>query len=354
MHVHNVIPSSYGALSLEDASDLLIRTTLENKIDLVIPISDEDAEIVALAGAKTSNNILFPTGTVDAVRTMRSRNRTTEMCAKLGIRTPATTFTNTETLVADARAKGYPFYLKQSGSVASDGVARIDNHSALKSVARTIKPGTEIQMQEVVTGERVGVTAFCRNGAVVKSFAFQSPSELSSQGNPPYATAMTATRQLLDDLEKIARHLNWTGGIDLDLLQGVDGKLYLLEINPRLSGTTVFAQKIGVDLPAAYLDASDDVFIPGQNQNADAFICLLTESSYLLRDFDKWGPYGTTFRSKNMCVESSFPDDPGFSSAMYDEYMKNIRIGCKLASKRSAKPEILRTLLKPKQSNRLS
>ncbi|MEO4040382.1 ATP-grasp domain-containing protein [Hoeflea sp. CAU 1731] len=352
-YVHNVIPPSHGALSLEDASDLLIKTTLENKIDLVIPVTDEDAEIAALAQAKTSNTDLFPTGTVEAVRIMRSRNRTTELCAELGISTPATVFTHTDTLMSDAEKRGYPFFLKQSGSVASRGVARIDNEKVLRTVARDIRPGTEIQMQEVVNGDFVGLTAFCRAGEVVKNFAFQTPYELSFRGNPPFATAKTVTPQLLDCMRKIAGRLNWSGGIDLDFLQGGDGKTYLLEINPRLSGTIVFAQKIGLDFPSAYLNVDDEVFIPGLNRGADGFICLLTESGYLRQDFPRWSDYAIKFRSEHMCVESAYPDDPGFSGAMHAEYMNNIRVGCENSGRRK-RSGVLRSILKPKRRNRPS
>ncbi|MBW8637166.1 hypothetical protein K1W69_08205 [Hoeflea sp. WL0058] len=353
IYVSNVIPQSLSDMPLEEACDALIAITVEHKIDRVIPISDADAEIAALAQAKTSNTDLFPTGTVEAVRIMRSRNRTTELCAELGIDAPATVFTHTDTLKSDAEKMGYPFFLKQSGSVASRGVARIDNEKVLRSVAQDIRPGTEIQMQEVVNGDFVGVTAFCRAGEVVKSFAFQAPYELSFRGNPPFATAKTVTPQLLDCMRKIAGRLNWSGGIDLDFLQGGDGKTYLLEINPRLSGTIVFAQKIGMDFPSAYLNVDDEVFIPGLNRDADGFICLLTESGYLRQDFRRWSDYANKFRSEHRCVESAYPDDPGFSGAMHAENMNNIRVGCEISSRRK-RPGVLRSILKPKRRNRPS
>ncbi len=353
MYVSNVIPQPLSNLPLEEACDALIAITVEHKIDLVIPISDADAEITALARAKTSNMDLFPTGSVEAVRIMRSRNRTTELCAELGIDTPETVFTHTETLTSDAEKRGYPFFLKQSGSVASRGVARIDNERVLRSVAKNIRPGTEIQMQEVVYGDMVGMTAFCREGAVLKSFAFQTPYVLSHRGNPPFATVKKETPHLLDYMTKIASHLNWSGGIDLDFLQDRDGKTYLLEINPRLSGTIVFAQKIGVDFPSAYLNVEDEVFVPGLNRNADGFICLLTESGYLQRDFRRWSAFANEFRTEHRCVNSAFPDDPGFSGAMHTECMSNIGMGCELAKKRS-RPGFLRSILKPRRPNRPS
>jgi len=41
---------------------------------------------------------------------------------------------------------------------------------------------------------------------------------------------------------------------DLDFLLAPDGRYTLLELNPRLSGTTNFALKLGVDLPRAHHD----------------------------------------------------------------------------------------------------
>ena len=137
----------------------------------------------------------------------------------------------------------------------------------------------EAQLQEVVDGEFIGATGFALEGELMDSFAFQMPDHLNNAGTPAFAWRHEAP-DVTEILRALTRHMSWTGGIDLDCLRKPDGSLVLLEINPRISGTSHFALVCGVDLPAGYLRAIGEpvegpVFAP---QNAELFISLMEEA----------------------------------------------------------------------------
>jgi carbamoylphosphate synthase large subunit len=119
--------------------------------------------------------------------------------------------------------------------------------------------------------------------------------------------------------------LNWTGGIDLDLLQRKDGGYVLLEINPRFSGTAVFPFKLGIDLPMGYVNLKGDINPPSQNpaaqSDAEHFVSLLEESLYLRVAGEAGRQKAMQFRSAEKWVDNSFWDDRNYSAALF-EYMR--------------------------------
>ncbi len=86
-------------------------------IDLVVPVSDQDAVIVARAKQLFPENEAFFSSPVESVLITRSRNRTTDLCRSTGIDTPATVFVTHKTAADAAGDIGFPCFLKLSGSL---------------------------------------------------------------------------------------------------------------------------------------------------------------------------------------------------------------------------------------------
>ena len=299
----------------------LLRLVERMGIDLVIPISDVDAAIVATAKQLTQNGKAFIVSSPDAIAVTRSRNRTVELCKTLGIDTPKTLFVTHETAAEAARNLGYPCFLKLSGSVASYGVFRISGEAELAKRLETIPRHAEMQIQEMIDSDVFGVTGFALDGNVQETFAFRRENIEIRPGTAGYITRVADAR--LDDmLSKIAIGLRWSGGIDLDLLQRSDGTYLLMEINPRFSGTTVFPLKLGIDLPMYYAHALTGTDtrprFECKKPNAERFIILLEETRYLRSAGAVGRKHSLQFRAENNWIDNSFWDDTGYSSALFE------------------------------------
>lgn len=293
-------------------------------IDLVVPVSDQDAVIVARAKQLFPENEAFFSSPVESVLITRSRNRTTDLCRSTGIDTPATVFVTHKTAADAAGDIGFPCFLKLSGSVASQGVFEIPDQAGLKSKLALVPKGAEMQLQAKVEGDLADITGFACEGLVIQSFAFKCDYEHSHGGTPPYSSRVHDGRlEVL--LSKIVKALNWTGGIDLDLIQKKDGDYVLLEINPRFSGTTVFPFKLGIDLPMGYVNLKRNIDVPSQNfaakTDAENFISLLEESLYLRVAGEAGRQKAMQFRSDEKWVDNSFWDDWKYSAALF-EYIR--------------------------------
>jgi carbamoylphosphate synthase large subunit len=351
-HKVSIIPSkaphpNYGSVfvrkllaleqrQLDERARELMGLAEQNGIDLVVPISDHDALLVARAKELFPSSNALIGSSLAAVAITRSRNRTTELCRGLGIDTPRTIFVTAENAKASARELGYPCFLKISGTIASQGVFEIASEAELGEKL-ALATNKEMQLQAKVTGDFVDITGFALKGRVVESFAFRSDYVHSRAGTPAYSYRVRDER--LDAmLAKIAHALQWTGGIDLDLLQRQDGSLVLLEINPRLSGTTVFAIKCGVDLPMYYVNAKLAIagtpeFKPSV-KNAERFASLVEENHWLKDAGEAGRLFSAKFRADDKWVDNAFWDDRGYSEALF-EYARRSLIYAKKNGKRA-------------------
>lgn len=320
VHVQNIVAFNNDG-SAERAYDLA-RLVDDQGIDLVVPISDRDALVVAYARQLFPAKGAFFSSSTDSILVTKSRNKTTELCRSIGIATPETGFVTHDTAATAAGQLGYPCFLKLSGTVASTGVFAISTESDLKQRLALVPVGTEMQLQARVEGDLVDITGFAVNGRVTGSFAFRCDYEHSHGGTPAYSRRVFDDR--LDDLlARIVHKLNWTGGIDLDLLQNGDGGYFLLEINPRFSGTIVFPLKNGIDLPMGYVNLKyqrdDGLGNDSASTDAEHFVSLYEEARYLRDGGEACRQKAIAFRSEKWWVDNSFPDDAGYSAALAEQ-----------------------------------
>lgn len=308
-------------ISMSQDGDPVLRATLlcdlvdESSFDLVVPISDADAETVAHAAQMRPDCSAFVTPTVATIELARDRDATWKLCRELDIEVPNAKVVTAQTLLKAANDLGYPCFLKFSGEAASEGVFEIlSQDDVLANLARLKRDGSA-QLQEAVFGDFFGVTAFCIDGEMTESMGFRTEYKFSKVGTPPFAWHYENSA-LNDLLRKIVKRLNWTGGIDLDLLQRPDGELVVLEINPRLSGTVNLALALGIDLPKGYLqavgDPAPDRVFPLQEK--ELFISLVEEARW--RAKPKGARLANDLRHRYNFADNGYRDDLGYSRAL--------------------------------------
>jgi glutathione synthase/RimK-type ligase-like ATP-grasp enzyme len=307
--------------SIAESATELASLVKRHRIDLVVPISDRDAEIVALAKANSPDTTAFVTSSPEAVAITRNRNRTIDLCRSVGVATPRSRATSRDALATDVEGFGTPCFVKVSGSAASSGVFRVETPEAAHELQGQLAGVEELQLQEEIVGDFVDVTGFAYEGKVVRDFAFSCDYEDSLEGPLPYSRLERAPA-LSETFAKIVAALKWTGGLDIDLLQPTQGPPVVLEINPRLSGQTTFAYKLGIDLPADYAAAvsRNPRFAPVKPLAADApdtFITLLEEARRLSKREPAQLAKAVKIRSERRRLDDGFWDDAGYSAALY-------------------------------------
>jgi len=231
--------------------DSLAKLVANEQVDVVVPLTDDEARVVAAARERHPAVRAFVSSSVESVAIASDKIATMELAQTLGIATPPSIVVEDRGEIFGATARlGLPLVIKLPVATASAGTFVAPTRGEVKRIAATLPPG-RVLLQQFVEGTRVDVTGFAQDGLLIESFAFRHAAA-SAGGTPTYAVVEDDPR-LHATLGTFCEALRWTGGIDLDLIRDKSGDLFLLEINPRLSGTVVFADKLGIDLPGYYL-----------------------------------------------------------------------------------------------------
>ncbi|KPA23271.1 carbamoyl phosphate synthase-like protein [Shimia sp. SK013] len=319
-YVTALVPAFAGAEPAAHAR-YLIDQVIQLGFDLVVPISDDDALAVALAAEMAPDVGAFVTPSVAAVALCRDRNATADLCADLDIPVPRSATVTRATALDAAEEIGFPCFLKLSETLASAGVFRVDSAEALGAhLHRIPEPGCA-QIQENIEGTFVGLGGVAIDGRLKVTVGFEVDERLQLAGTPAFCTPVDGPA--LDAvLQKITRHLNWSGGIDLDMIRRADGTHFLLEINPRMSGSINVGLAMGRDLPAAYLeavggDAGDPVFPP---KSFDTFVHVVEEAR-LFRDAGG-RDLARIIRGQGLVADNGYPDDSGYARLVQNQVRK--------------------------------
>jgi len=258
-----------GALPSPPESDrdsyaAALRDTLQCEgFDLLVPISDDAVDTVAALQEELPSGLAVEIAPPGCLELGRDKARVTRFAAEKGIPVPASWYPAD---LAEARALAheiaYPCVCKLPISTGNLGVEVVrDAAGLIRFFEERGEEGNWPFVQEFVGGDLFDVTAVCDHGKVVAMFSFLSPIRYHLGGTPPYAYTC-GDPHLLDTARRLLEALGWHGAVDLDFLQAADGSYRFLELNPRLSGTTNFAYKLGIDLPRAYHDLAFDCVQP--------------------------------------------------------------------------------------------
>ncbi len=173
-------------------------------------------------------------------------------------------------------------------------------------------PAGPILVQRYIAGAFFGVTGFADRGHLLEHFSFYVPPEVPFAGTPAYAFS-TNRPEAAEMLATLVMRLDWTGGIDLDALRDAQGRLYLLEINPRFSGTLVFADKLGIDLPRYYPDhvVGADYPPPAARPRGEVLFVSVGEEAAAHTKNPELRKVGRLLKKTYRSVDSLYPDDAG-------------------------------------------
>jgi biotin carboxylase len=325
--VANRIEFDWFAGSRDERADKLLSLLTRESVDLVIPISDEDAHLLALCKLKAPELTAIISSGLENVELARRRDRTLNFCQQNGIVIPESCMVHTkEELFLRVRQLGFPAVVKTSYSVSSKGVRVIHNESDLQQISSWINDEQPLQVQEFVQWDFVGSSGFAWKGKLLSSFSFRVAYQFSMGGTSPYSF-YESSEAPAKILEKIAQRSGWTGGIDLDFIQDKYDTLHLLEINPRLSGTITLPFKLGHDLARYYeaaLDESFDKMPPAPLSPAETILFISVPDEIKLISSDPAVNFPKSMQYRRQCrfIESLFLDDAALTRNQITQFLQ--------------------------------
>jgi len=147
---------------------------------------------------------------------------------------------------------GFPVLAKPRFGKGSRGIVKIDDESDLKYI---LSKRDDLVFQEYLPGTEYTVDVLSDlNGKplmAVPRIRMQTRAGISTKGR------VLKDASLEIDCMKIAENIGIRGPCCMQMKESGDGRLKLIEVNPRMGGGTIFTTLAGANFPALLLDMID-------------------------------------------------------------------------------------------------
>lgn len=261
--VRVIVPAVYD----ERYVDVLIKICKEHHVDVLISLNDLELPILAKNKAQFISIGVTPVvSDADVIDICFDKLRTSEYVTSLGLNTPKT-FANLEAALAALHAGElkFPVVVKPRWGSASIDIEFVDNEEDLCIVYELIKRKVikgilgeisqhdrdYIMIQERITGKEYGLDVI--NDLEGRHVSVVVKEKLAMRAGETDKAMTVDSPDLRYIGEVIGTGLGHIGNMDCDIME-MDGKYYVLELNPRFGGGFPFSYEAGVNLPKAIIE----------------------------------------------------------------------------------------------------
>jgi carbamoyl-phosphate synthase large subunit len=244
----------FEPVTLEDVLEIV---ALEKPKGVIVQFGGQTP--LKLARALEAQGVPIIGTTPDAIDRAEDRERFQQMIQKLGLLQPAnTTVRSVGEAVKAAQAIGYPLVVRPSyvlGGRAMEIVYREEDllrymrdavqvsHDAPVLLDSFLSAAVEVDIDAVSDGRQVVIGAIMQH---IEQAGVHSGDSACSL--PPYSLAADLQDEMREQVKKMALELGVVGLMNVQLAWQ-DGKVYVIEVNPRASRTVPFVSKcIGTSL----------------------------------------------------------------------------------------------------------
>ncbi|CAM4197247.1 ATP-grasp domain-containing protein [Vreelandella rituensis] len=246
--------------------DALKKVILAENIHMVFSLNDLEAGLLAenRAALEQETGATFYVPPVSSLEVCSDKWRTFEFARQIGVAAPETFLTVAG--VVEALKLGrvqFPLIIKPRWGSASIGLYMVETREYLesgfeacrkavaKSALSSLSTKDSVIIQEVIQGPEYGVDILY--GQQENYIGFTAKKKLAMRAGETDKAVTMAPEPFREIVAKIAGALPHRGNLDCDFLER-DGRLYLLEFNPRFGGGYPFTHMAGANHVQMLLD----------------------------------------------------------------------------------------------------
>ena len=246
--------------------DALLKICNQHQVDVLISLNDLELPILARNKSLfTEIGVMPVVSDPEVIDICFDKLRTSEFVTSHGLNTPKTYSNLDAALVAlDCGELNFPVVIKPRWGSASIGIEYVDNEEDLRIVyalvRRKILKGILgevsqhdkdfILIQEKITGKEYGLDVI--NDLEGNNVSVVVKEKLAMRAGETDKAVTVDNPDLRYIGQVIGKRLGHIGNLDCDILE-MDGKFYVLELNPRFGGGFPFSYEAGVNLPKAII-----------------------------------------------------------------------------------------------------
>lgn len=250
-----------GVLRVPDAKDEPVRhaVAVANealRLDAAAVLPGTEGSLRALTGSEgLFGDIPVGTSTSEALERATDKATLSRFASTAGLESPATHEIENGSLPDDLE---FPLIVKPVASVVPDGevyrsheVHRVESADHLR---RVVEAGGRWLVQPYVTGTLGAIGGVAWEGRVVSASHQISPRIWPvARGISSYAVTVEPNHALEDGVARLIELVGWSGVFGVQFIHS-KGRSFVIDLNPRIYGSTALAIKAGHNLPAIWTD----------------------------------------------------------------------------------------------------
>lgn len=183
---------------------------------------------------------------------LRAKNHLGTLCESIGVHAPESKSLSNPSFFDSCEKDGWKYPLVVKGIFYDAYIV----HSAFeaKSVfAKLVSTwGYPVLVQKLVIGDELNLAAVGDGKGNMLGAVTMRKKALTEKGKA-WAGVSIVDEGLTKVAEQIISALSWRGPLEVEVIKGYDGKIYLIEINPRFPSWIYLSHGVGRNLPVAVL-----------------------------------------------------------------------------------------------------
>lgn len=238
-----------------------------NNIDVFIPISSAEINETLIYKNLFPETLIIPYVDHDTFCFANDKWKFNELAEMLKIPVPATIKIEDFSELDNVNLK-YPLLVKARTGAGSKAILKVENQFqlpiAFKHIIERYKLKKDMYplIQEYIEdGEYVCAGALCRKGTVKSVSVYKSLRQYPLDCGTATAKVTTKDLEIEEKVRLILFHLKWHGIAQFDMIRK-NGRLYFLEMNPRLYTSINITVQSGLNYPYFLCRLGEDIDIP--------------------------------------------------------------------------------------------
>lgn len=258
----------------------------EEQFDVIIPCLD--SELQTFIRLKDDLESLGVTMLIPSREqfNMRAKTHLVELCRSISVNVPRSKTLSDPSFFDRVEKEGFKYPLVVKG-IFYDASIVYNVFEAKAAFARlAAKWGYPCLVQEVIKGDELNLAAVGDGAGGLSGYVMMSKRALTDKGKA-WAGVTVEDEEMLKVSTTLVKALNWRGPLEVEAMRGQDGKIYLIEINPRFPSWIYLSHAVGRNLPCAVLKilTGEEITMP-QHKTGTFFIRYARELTMELEDFE--------------------------------------------------------------------
>lgn len=231
------------------------------QIDAIIPCLDSELpNFIRLRGELSQSGIRMLIPSRDQF-TLRAKDHLVQLCQSVGIAVPRTkvltdpSFFDRVTRIGTSNKQKdegwqYPLVLKGIFYDATIVSNAVEAKAAFCQLVT--KWGYPCLVQEVIKGDELNLAGLGDGEGNLVGHVTMRKRAITEKGKA-WAGVTIIDEDMLETAQKLVQALSWRGPLEVEAIRGEDGRIYLIEINPRFPSWIYLSQAVNRNLPIAVL-----------------------------------------------------------------------------------------------------